>query len=209
MAEATTLFDDQGPLTDRIKNFFENKTIQRAYNFLVYFDESIAGGVENVFSDLRAFHCTSVEIPEYSFEKEYIYYGPFVKSFPIYKHNGFEFTMKLEEDEGCTIKSFIQSLIKRQIGNDGYYKSYTNTVLNQIVISVFQHDAYNSFKIYMKNCYFLKASTTNYAYESANKIEYDVTFNCDHYVVVPNQGAKNIREASPKNIKLHGNKKPN
>jgi len=188
---ATILFDDNGPLTNRILNFFTNKTIQRQYNFLVYFDESIGG---DVFGKLGAFHCTGVELPEYSFKKEYIYYGNFMKSFPILDHNGFEFTMKFEEDEDSTIRSFIQKLIRRQIGSGGYYKSYKETVLDQIVISVYTADAWNSFKIYMKNCYFLKASTANYAYSSSDKIEYDITFNCDHYVIVPHQGAKNKTE---------------
>lgn len=192
---AKILFDDGGPLTNRIGNFFTNKTIQRQYNFLVYFDESLEGEKPTgVFSKLGAFHCTGVELPEYSFKKEYIYYGNFVKSFPILDHNGFEFTMKFEEDEDSTIRSFIQKLIRRQIGSDGYYKSYKETVLERIVISVYTPDGWNSFKIYMKNCYFLKASTANYAYSSSDKIEYDITFNCDHYVVVPHKGAINPEE---------------
>lgn len=172
-------YDDNGPLTNRVNNFFEFKTIQRAYNFIVYFDESGCYELEN----LPSFLCTGVEIPEYSFKKEYVHYGPFMKSFPILDHNGFEFTMKFEEDEYSSVKGLIQDLTHKQIKQNGYYKPYKSTVIPQIVASVYTHDAWNAYKVHFVNCYFLKASTANYAWSSSDKIEYDITFNCDHYYI--------------------------
>lgn len=172
-------YKENGPLTSRNSNFFEVKTIQRAYNFIVYFDVS---GDSNL-NDLPSFLCTGVEIPEYSFKKEYVHYGPFMKSFPVLDHNGFEFTMKLEEDEHGTVKGLIQSLVRKQMTQSGYYNNYSSTTIPQIVASVYTCDAWNAYKVHFLNCFYMKSSTANYAWNSSEKIEYDITFNCDHYYV--------------------------
>ena len=166
-----------GPLTERQNSFFRNKTVQRAYDFIVYFGESGNSEVSN----LKSYMCTGIEMPEYSFKKEYMYYGPFVKSFPILDHNGFEFTLKLEEDEYGSVKTLIQYLTNKNIKKSGYYNTYKDTVIPQIVASVYRNDAVNIYKNHFRNCFFLRSSTVNYTWNSSEKIEYDLTFNCDHF----------------------------
>lgn len=180
---AETLIVDGGPLTSRVRNFYDRKEIQRAYNFLVYFDASdeifMKGGPK-----LAAFHAVSIEIPNYTFDKEWLDAGPIKKAFPILKHDGFEFTIKMEEDKVATIQKLIRRLTSRNIDSLGYNRPYKDTVISQIVASVYTQDAWNIYKIYFKNCFFLRASTANYDFSSGDKIVYDITFNSDHYEII-------------------------
>jgi hypothetical protein len=177
-----TLLVDGGPLTDRVRTFYQHKEIQRAYNFLVYFnlsdDEFTKGG-----PPLAPFHAVSIEIPNYTFDKDWLEAGPIKKAFPILKHDGFEFTIKFEEDNQATIQKLIRRLTSRNLDSLGFNRPYKNTVLDEIVASVYTQDAWNIYKIYFKNCFFMRASTANYDFYSGDKIAYDITFNADHYVI--------------------------
>lgn len=178
--------NDGGSLTNRTSNFYVRKEIQRSYNFMVYFDES-----DSVFRGMESFHAISVELPNYGFRKEDAIIGPFTKTFPVLDHNGFEFTMKLEEDDNGSVNNLIQKLIRKNIDEDGFLRHYTQTVLDNIVVTVYQSDADNVRKVKFKNCYFMKASTAQYSYEDSKQITYDLTFNADHYYEIGRQGALN------------------
>lgn len=183
---------DGGSLTSRTANFFIRKDIQRSYNFMVYFDESDT--LVQDFDTLSSYHAVSVELPNYSFKKEDKQIGNFVKSFPTLDHNGFEFTIKFEEDSLGTISKLIHKLVSRQISPDGFHTPYSNTIIDHIVVSVYTSTGDNVKKIYFKNCYYLKASTAMFSYEDGKQIFYDITFNADHYHQVENVAAVNQTE---------------
>ena len=169
----------QGPVTFGAFNFYSKKTIQRSYNYLVRFDMS--NTLENSLAKkLEYYHSTSVELPNYEFKKEEYRVGNFVKTFPVLDHNGFEFTIKLEEDDQGTISNFIDFLVHKNIGSDGYYKTLANTIIDRIVVDVQRSDGVVVYKHHFEKCYFLKASTPTYSYNTSDKIEYDITFNADH-----------------------------
>lgn len=162
------------PLTKRVSDFVQNKSILRDYNFLVYLDEN-----PDVWGNgLRSYHAVACEIPDYSFEKIEYYAGPFVKTVPVLSHNGFEFTIKFEEDSVGTIKQLISELIRKNINSEGYHSS---TLIPSILVSAFDNEARNVMTVDFKNCYYLKSSTANFDYASNGKITYDITFNADHY----------------------------
>jgi len=179
--------NDGGSLTSRTANFYIRKDIQRSFNFMVYFDES--DSTAKVFDGLYAYHAVSVELPNYSFKKEDKQVGPFVKSFPILDHNGFEFTIRFEEDSDGIVNKLIRKLVERNIDKDGFNKRYKETVIDHIVVSVYQADGTNVRKVYFKNCYYLKASTATFSYEEGKQIFYDITFNADHFHEVDGRGA--------------------
>lgn len=181
------LLNDGGPLTRRIASFYERKDIQRAYNFLVYFEYS-----DSIFNhaEVQSYHAVSVELPNYAFKKEDKQIGPFVKSFPVLDHNGFEFTIRFEEDSNGTVEKLIRLLVNRNIDTEGFNRPYEDTVIKDIVVSVYQANGDNVRKVYFKNCYYLKASTANYSYEEGKQIFYDITFNADHFHEVDNQGTQ-------------------
>lgn len=205
---AENFLNDGGPLTDRVSKFYQFKTIQRSYNFLVYFDESGSFDFDDVKgSDLLAYHATAIDIPDYSFKKEYVNFGPFTKAFPILDHNGFEFNIKFEEDELGTVKELINNLTRKNIREDGYYNTYANTTLDRIVASVYTQDAWNVYKVYFYNCFYLKASQAQYSFDSNNKMEYDITFSCDHYEIKPHISiAEGLKKENANDIITAGKK---
>lgn len=179
-------FEKIGPLTTRTNEFYDKKSIQRAFNFLVYFNESeidYKGSMGDRYG-LRSYHAVSVELPDYSFNKIETFAGPFVRTTPVLSHNGFEFTIKFEEDEKGTIKQLIHNLVRLNIDDKGYHH---NKVISNIDVAVFTPDGGNraigghSYRVSFKDCYFLKASPATYDYSSNEKITYDITFNADHY----------------------------
>lgn len=172
------------PLTNRTHSFYTHKEIQRSYNYIVYFSKSVMRTLfpSNFSDEHKDLYATSVELPAgYDFKKEYYNVGPFIKSFPVLDHNGFEFTIKMEEDDQGTVKRLIELLNERIISGNGYYNSYSNMVIDAIIISVFRPDGMNVYTARFKNCYLLKSSVPNYSYNSSEKIEYDLTFNADHF----------------------------
>ena len=178
---------EKEPLTNRVRSFYTHKEIQRSYNYIVYFSESFMGTLfpedfSNAHKDLYA---TSVELPAgYDFKKEYYTIGPFIKSFPVMDHNGFEFTIKMEEDDQGTVKRIIEQLNKQIINDRGYYRRYSQMVIPEIQISVFRQDGSSIYKAMFENCYLLKSSVPTYSYNTSDKIEYDLTFNADHFHTV-------------------------
>lgn len=191
--ERGNFLNDGGALTSRTANFYIHKDIQRSYNFMVYFDESDTTG--SSFSNLHSYHAVSVELPNYAFKKEDKQVGPFVKSFPILDHNGFEFTIRFEEDSDGIVEKLIRKLVRRNIDSDGFNRSYKETMIDHIVVSIYQANGDNVRKVYFKNCYYLKASTANYSYEDGKQIFYDITFNADHFFEEDNRAAKYQRES--------------
>jgi len=194
----------QGPITNSTRSFFTRKTIQRTYNFLVRFD--LSDNLQDRY-ELFEYHAVSVELPNYDFKKEEYRIGPFVKNFPVLDHNGFEFTIKFEEDDIGTISNFIDRMTRRNIKPDGYYNTLYNTVLNNIVVEVTRNDGVRVCSYIFKNCFMLKASTATYSYEASEKISYDITFNADHILKdygkahnVPDYTPSIIQEAEQGNI---------
>lgn len=195
----------QGPITNATRSFFTRKTIQRSYNFLVRIDLC-----RDSFEILEH-HAVSVELPNYDFKKEEYRIGPFVKNFPVLDHNGFEFTIKFEEDDIGTISNFIDMLTRKNIRSTGYYNTLSNTVIDNIVVEVTRNDGVRVCSYTFKNCFMLKASTVTYSYDTNEKISYDITFNADHILKdygkafnVPNYEPMYIQEAEqdPTNTEL-------
>lgn len=188
---------DNGELTRRVRHFYSNKTIQRNYNYMVYFSKSTK--LQNLLrcttEDLEKtldLYATNVELPSgYEYKKEYYEIGPFKKSFPVLDHNGFEFTIKLEEDSEATVKNLILVLNRAIIDSNGYYNNFSNVVLDDLEISVYKHDGTNLYRVFFQNCYLLKASTPSFSYNTNEKIEYELTFNADHFYVTYGKAASN------------------
>jgi hypothetical protein len=130
--------------------------------------------------EIREHHVISVELPNYDFKKEEYRIGPFVKNFPVLDHNGFEFTIKFEEDDTGTISNFIDMLTRKNIRASGYYNTFANSVIDNITVEVSRMDGIRVCSYNFKNCFMLKASTATYSYDTSEKITYDITFNADH-----------------------------
>lgn len=180
------------PLTTRTHTFYNRKEIQRSYNYIVYFSDLYDLGLfpsDMTEDGLVDVYATSVELPAgYDFKKEYFNAGPFMKSFPVLEHNGFEFTIKCTEDDRGTIRSLIEGLNRRIITENGYYKSYDNMVISEIRVSIFRPDGLNINNVFFENCYLLKSSVPTFSYTTSDKIEYEITFNADHFHTIDGPG---------------------
>ena len=193
---------DNGEITRRTRHFYTHKTIQRSYNYLVYFSLSNSlirklGSTQNELERLDMY-ATSVELPGgYDFKKEYYAVGSFVKSFPVLDHNGFEFTIKFEEDDQGTVKNLINVLTRSIIDSNGYYKKFNDAVVDNIIISTYRHDGTNVYKAFFENAYLLKSSNPTFSFNSSEKIEYDLTFNADHFHIDFGTAANNSNFQAP------------
>lgn len=177
---------EREPLSMRHLSFYNNKEIQRSYNFLVRFSDSLISkklfpGLSDEEMDMNAI---SVELPGgYSFKKEYFNIGPFMKSFPVLDHNGFEFTISFEEDNKGSIKNMIQVLQSMIIDKNGYYREFSRAIIPSLPISVIKPNGMRVYEVVFENCYFMKASTPTFSFANNEKVTFDITFNSDHYSI--------------------------
>ena len=161
--------NDNGPLTHRTREFYMYQTIQRTYNFMVMFDESRFGGVypgaiKDVNGDLvvppiqqmTSFMALSVDIPNYSFEKQQIKFGDVIRTFPTLNHEGFVFSMRLVEDDSGRVKRMIDFLTSSIVDEDGYYNHLSDATFESINVDIFRPDGHNIWKVKFLNSYFLK-----------------------------------------------------
>jgi hypothetical protein len=199
MADQTVrgFMNDDGSLTNRTREFYLFKTIQKAHNFMVMFDETWTPGYmaadygQVAWQDMSSYHAISVDIPDYQFQKEQFKAGPFVNTFPVLNHEGFNFSIKMEEDYNGRVKALILGLTSKIIADNGYYNALDIAMIPQIVVDIYRPDGDNIWKVKFLNCYFLKADGGNYDYSSNEKITYTLEFNCDHYTIEGAHGALN------------------
>lgn len=179
------MLTDKNALTTRTHSFYNRKEIQRSYNYIVHFSKLYDYDIfpSNLCSDeLIDVYANSVELPAgYDFKKEYYHAGPFMKSFPVLEHNGFEFTIKCTEDDRGTIRALIETLNRRIINENGYYNHYSNMAIPEIIVSILRNDGTEIKSVHFENCYLLKSSVPTFSYTTSDKIEYELTFNADHF----------------------------
>ena len=185
--------------TDGAYNYaLKNKTIQRAYNFLVTFENlrnqfgispdgtfSIPGGPERT---LLATHIKNVSIPTYSYKQEIQQLGQFVRSTPVLNTSeSLLLKMELIEDDKQTITYFIHYLQSLIIDSYGFYnKLFSNADTSKnpkIKIEVIRSDGMVAAEYNYYNCYFLDSSEVTYDYTSNTEISYTLTMAFDAYSV--------------------------
>jgi hypothetical protein len=145
---------------------------------------------------IREWMVASCEIPFFKFSKQKQQLGPFVNSFPILDHDGFEFTIKFEEDNHGTIHSLIEHFSNRNIDKDGYYRPKEERYIGAdakkgetFKIKIERNErnlgAWDKTftTVYFKNVYFLTASTASFSYDATAALTFDLTFNCDYYEI--------------------------
>lgn len=179
--------NDEGALTNRTREFYLFKTIQKAFKFMVMFDETdtdLDNPSESPFQNLSSYHAVGVDFPSYAFQKEQYKLGNLVYTFPTLNHEGFVFSIKFEEDNVGSVQNLINSLTRRIISPSGYYNDYNEAVVDRIVVDIFDEEGTNVWKVVFENCYFLKADGATYDFSNNDKITYNVEFNADHYYLL-------------------------
>ena len=205
---------------DGLPHFFRHKAIQPSFLFYVtIYDEQLnkflngggrtplnteeqiksgAGGSTFGHDGIKEWMVASCELPFYDFNKEYSNYSKAsgaINTFPQLNHDGFEFTIKFEEDNHGTIQSLIHHFSNRIIDSDGYYRPKKQRIIGDasnggiFELRIERNErnrgawAKTFTTVTFFEAYFLKSSTASFSYDATDKVTYDITFNCDYYRV--------------------------
>ncbi len=169
-----------------IQEFYKDKSVVASYNFSVTVIHDDSGNSTYLpnrekIPELKNYHILGLQLPQWEFKKEVMYYGPYVRTFPVLNSDGFEFTMTLEEDDKGTVSSFINYLQRKIIKPNGTYVAPKRNRINQIYFSCNDMSGSEIFHVSMDKCYYLKASNPEFSYGNNDSIKYDITFNCDFH----------------------------
>jgi hypothetical protein len=182
-------------ITNQLNDYYKNKTIQRAYGFVVSFVLPYNEITENITSKnsslsrfldqgerfpIKPYHIKNVVFPRGSYKKEIQKFGNISKTFPVYETDGHDIRIEMEEDQHNNISLFIEFLQKLIIDEYGYY-NYPSKNRLDIIIDVVD-DNYNKVLTYKyKEGYFLDATETTLDYSTNEPISYTITFGSDLY----------------------------
>lgn len=181
----------------QVKAYFSKKvftkTVQPNYKFYVtIIDKAIFTSLPLI----KHWHVLSVNVPNYDWKKEVVYYGPLPKSYPYLETDGLEFKIVFEEDEMGTIGDFLHSFQKRILNQDGTYNAPNNIKINRILVSTEDRYSLPVALFTFHDCYLLQAGEVEYNYASNESVKYDTTWNCDYYSAqFPKRGAINLAKA--------------
>ena len=166
------------------------KSIQKNYKFFVtIWDDALKASTPDPETGpmplITHWHTRSVTIPQYTFSKEVVKYGPIAKSFPVMELNGLDIAITFEEDEFGTIAYFINWLQRKIIRNDGTYRSQKDNRVDNLMILTEDDSGIPINLFWYKNVYFQNASPATFDYGGNESIKYDITFGADYLQFLP------------------------
>lgn len=167
------------------------KTVQKNYKFFVTFwdNELISSKVDPETGSMPIiyhWHVRSITIPQYSFSKEVVKYGPIAKCYPVMSDfNGFDIDVEFEEDEHGTIAYFINYLQRKIVRQDGTYRSQLQNRIDNLVVLMEDDQGLPINMFWYKNVFFQNASSTTLDYSGNDSIKYTITFGADLVKFLP------------------------
>ncbi len=177
------------------------KTIQRAYNFFVTIENSdiIKGGIFGKFAGsirekinfpafrkiptIESYHVQRVTVPQHTFKKEVMMYGPAPRTFPVYSSEGLFVRIEFEEDANGTIQNFIHWCQERVMDQDGLYRSPGLSKIDRITVDIMDAsgDVVMIYRFF--DCYLQDAIPITYDYSANNSILHTITFGVDFFEI--------------------------
>lgn len=181
-------------------NFYKNKTIMRSYQFEVLVDSLYkvinnsyyprfksytSSFLHNLPADgftLNSNLVKSINIPEFTFSKEGVKYGPTQKSTPTMSFDGYEIQLELEEDDKGTVKQFIEHCKSRNVNADGIFWPTNFAELPSLKVRVLDGSVTGTdlsraiLEVEFSDLIFLSSSEASFNYSEASAISYTVTF---------------------------------
>jgi hypothetical protein len=165
------------------------KTIQKSYKFFVTFwDDDILGNITSEVGTMpliQHWHVRNITLPQYSFSKEVVRFGPLVKAYPVMDFNGLDIDVEFEEDENGTIAYFINYLQRKIIRQDGTYRSQKDNRIDNLVVLTEDDFGIPINLFWYKNVFFQNASAPTFDYSSNDSIKYMITFGADYMKFLP------------------------
>ena len=167
-------------------SFFNNKSIQRSYQFRLSIVDGFNDNSENkyypdgeILPEIQNYHCLNVTIPNYQWKKEIQYVGVFPRSYQVLNHDGLEINVTLEEDDVHTVQNLINWLQRRIIQSNGLYVPPGQNRLTEIRIDITdaQENVVSSYSF--PNAYFLKANDVSFSYSDNESTKFEIIFGSD------------------------------
>jgi hypothetical protein len=178
-------FPVQGLLNNDINRFYNSKSILHTYNF--YVDLSQINKNINTWQGeqiIHSFHITSVDIPQYKFEKKSIRMGVYQYSYPVLaEQQDIDIRLTMEEDVYGRVGRFIDLCQDTIVGRDGYYKSPNSIkhAIGNLFIYMGDEKKESVYVWKFPNIYFMNAEAQSLSYEDNSAMKYVVTFGCDKF----------------------------
>jgi hypothetical protein len=184
-------------ITDQMNDFFRNKTIQRAYGFVVSFSIPRTNRTEEItrkysslsrFNELgdrfpiNGYHVKNAVLPKNSYKREIQKWGTLSRTFPVYETDGLELRLEMEEDSYSNISLFVEFLQKLIIDEYGFYQHPSTNRFNILldVVDV-NHNKIITYKY--KESYFLNSTEATFDYSTNEPLSYTITFGTDLYEI--------------------------
>jgi len=183
-----------------IPKFFNKKSVQHGFNFVVDFTSlTTFGGIgvdlkpREHLSEVTPYHVIDVDIPTYKFTRESIAVGVIQYSYPILaKEQPLDIGITLEDDVKGTVFRMIRKL-ENTVVNDGAHRAPKDMRLGDLRVSIvplFGNDSkdskylagVNEFRpctYIFKNVFFLGSENLNLSYTNAETVKYKITFGAD------------------------------
>ncbi len=171
--------------TRELNSFYEEKNIQKNYNFFVSFDETDSS-LKPVNTDpipvIRPWHVKSITPPTYVIKKEPVVYGPLARSFPVADiSDGLQYTIVFEEDSKGTIAYLINWFQRRVVTKDGFHQHPEDVKIDGINVRITDDVGADILRMVFFGNFILTADPATMDYADGTQTFYSVTFGCDFF----------------------------
>lgn len=179
-----------------VNKFFNNKTIQKSYNFIVSIsnanpvsDDRFKGPHENLKDfetstesfPIKPTHVKAVTLPNPQTKFEMQHMGALVKRHPMFDFENPVIKMEFTEDAYHTIQRFILWMSKRRVNGYGEYYPLSESSCIRIEVDVVDDTGEIATTHIFKNCGFANATEPTYSYDSNEAISVSMDFSFELY----------------------------
>lgn len=173
-----------------VNKFFQNKTIQKSYNFFVSLSndlpktEMFKGEHENLMDfetstdnfPIKPTHIKAITLPNPQTKFEMFHMGNMVKRHPMFDFENPIIKMEFTEDAYHTIQRFILWMSKRRMNAYGEYYPLSESSCLRIEVAVLDDMGEIATVHVFKNCALANATEPTYSYDSNEPISVAMDF---------------------------------
>ena len=175
-----------------VNKFFQNKTIQKSYNFYVIIsnnkplsENSPFKGVHSNLSEfetavdnfpIKPTHIKAVTLPNPQTKFEMFHMGPLVKRHPMFDFENPIIKMEFTEDAYHTVQRFILWMSKRRMNGYGEYYPLSESACIDISVIVTDDTGADKVEYTFKKCSLANATEPTYSYDSNEPISIAMDF---------------------------------
>ena len=164
-------------MSNNLNPIFFEKSIVKLYNFTIDIIDNPNAKVK--IPKIKDWHIINMVMQNYNFKKDSIKYGALPKSFAVMDFDGFELSIRMEEDDKGTISKLINRLQRKIIKTNGVYEYPNNSKLSSIIIMILNDDGTPIHKYEFLEPVFLRSTTPQMDYSVNNSRIFEISFGSD------------------------------